>query len=51
MAMRLVGIEPDHLPASTDEIYTFECAECGIITVQAVGASTRALMGTSGSLH
>ena len=52
MAMRLVGIEPDHLPTSTDEIYTFECVVCGMTTVEAIGASTLIeLMGTSQSLH
>jgi hypothetical protein len=34
--MRLVGIEPHHLPTSRDEIYTFECDGCGITTVAEV---------------
>jgi hypothetical protein len=38
--MRLVGIEPHHLPTSNDNIYTFECVVCGMTTAEAVSAST-----------
>jgi HWE histidine kinase len=40
VAMRLVGIEPHHLPTSNDNIYTFECVVCGMTTAEAVSAST-----------
>ena len=35
-AMRLVGIEPHHLPTSNDDIYTFECVVCGMTTAEVV---------------
>jgi hypothetical protein len=37
--MRLVGIEPHHVPTIKAEIYTFECDGCGITTVAEVGKS------------
>jgi hypothetical protein len=37
--MRLVGIEPHHLPTIKAEIYTFECDGCGVTSVAEVGKS------------
>ncbi len=52
LSMRLVGIEPHHLPTSNDNICTFECVACGTTTAVAVSAGTLAeLMGTNQSLH
>jgi hypothetical protein len=48
VTMRLVGIEPHHLPTSNDNIYTFECVVCGMTTAEAASARTLTdLMGQS----
>ena len=41
-AMRLVGIEPHHLPMSNDDIYTFECVLCGMTTAEVVSKKQHA---------
>jgi hypothetical protein len=48
VTMRLVGIEPHHLPTINDNIYTFECVVCGMTTAEAGSASILTeLMGQS----
>jgi hypothetical protein len=36
MPMRLVGMEPHPVPGRDDEIYTFECSQCGTTTAAVV---------------
>jgi hypothetical protein len=47
--MRLVGIEPHHLPTSKEDIYTFECDGCGITTVAEVHKMKPRRQGDSAS--
>ena len=52
VAMRLVGIEPHHLPTRSDDIYTFECVVCGMTTAETTNRKTSTeLRGTSQSIH
>jgi C4-type Zn-finger protein len=40
MPMRLVGMEPHPVPGRSDEIYTFECSQCGMTTAEVVSKGT-----------